>query len=148
VVFPVEIRMQLNDIIGNMEAAKITQDQVLREIVSRLISWFGPKKILLFGSRARGSAHVDSDYDLLIVWRDENPPAARAAAIRRALMDLGKPLDIAVVTPQEYERFRNRRAHIVAIADREGKVLHAANLPNGLLARECRSPGQHSTGFG
>jgi hypothetical protein len=72
------------------------------------------------------SARVDSDYDLLIVWRDENPPAARAAAIRRVLLNLGKPLDIAVVTPQEYERFRNRRAHIVAIAGREGSVLHAA----------------------
>jgi hypothetical protein len=41
-------------------------------------------------------------------------------------MDLETPLDIAVVTPQEYERFRYRRAHIVAIADREGRVLHAA----------------------
>jgi predicted nucleotidyltransferase len=109
-----------------MESADIVQDQVLQEIVSRLISRFEPKKILLFGSRATGSADTDSDYDLLIVWRDENPPAARAATIRRALMDLGKPLDIAVVTPREYERFRSRRAHIVAIADREGRVLHAA----------------------
>lgn len=105
---------------------RLEQEEVLRQIVLRLTSQFAPRKILLYGSRATGTARFNSDYDLLIVWRDEDPPAARAATVRRALLDLKIPLDIAVVTPREYERFRNRRVHIVAIADREGRVLHAA----------------------
>ena len=105
---------------------RLEQEEVLREIVLRLTSQFAPSKILLYGSRATGTARSSSDYDLLIVWRDENPPAARAAAVRRALLDLKTPLDVTVVTPREYERFRNRRVHIVAIADREGRILHAA----------------------
>ena len=109
-----------------MEIGDAAQDKVLKEIARRMVSAFAPRKILLYGSRATGTARPESDYDLLIVWRDENPPAARAAAVRKVLMDLGQPLDIAVVTPGEYERFRNRRMHIVAIADREGRVLHAA----------------------
>jgi len=36
------------------------------EIVARLISRFSPRRIYLFGSRARGDAHADSDYDFLI----------------------------------------------------------------------------------
>jgi predicted nucleotidyltransferase len=109
-----------------MEPADVVRDEVLRKIVSRLTSQFAPRKILLYGSRATGTARSNSDYDLLIVWRDENPSAARAATVRRALLDLETPLDIAVVTPGEYELFRNRRVHIVAIADREGRILHAA----------------------
>ena len=109
-----------------MESTDAVQEEVLREIARRLVSRFAPRRILLYGSRATGNARPDSDYDLLIVWRDENPPGARAATVRQALVDLGTPIDIAVVTPREYERFRNRRMHIVAVADREGKVLHAA----------------------
>jgi uncharacterized protein len=105
---------------------RLEQEDVLREIVLRLTSQFAPRKILLYGSRATGAARSNSDYDLLIVWRDEDPPRARAAAVRQALLDLKAPLDVAVVTPQEYEKFRNRRVHIVAIADREGRILHAA----------------------
>ena len=105
---------------------RLEQEEVLKEIVLRLTAQFAPRKILLYGSRATGTARSNSDYDLLIVWRDEDPPVARAATVRRALLDLKTPLDVAVVTPQEYERFRNRRVHIVAIADREGRVLHAA----------------------
>ena len=110
-----------------MESEEAVQEQVIQEIARRLISQFAPRRILrLDGSRATGTARPESDYDLLIVWRDENPPAARAATVRRALLDLGTPLDIAVVTPSEFDRFRNLRVHIVAIADREGRILHAA----------------------
>ena len=109
-----------------MTIADPAQGKVLQDIADRLVSMFAPTKILLYGSRATGTAQPDSDYDLLIVWRDENAPAARAATVRKALMDLGASVDIAVVTPKEYEQFRTRRMHIVAIADREGRVLHAA----------------------
>lgn len=50
----------------------------LAPFLSRLESEFHPELVLLFGSRARGDFHGDSDYDLLIVseefagmkWRD------------------------------------------------------------------------------
>jgi predicted nucleotidyltransferase len=109
-----------------MEKLKAEHDGVLEEIASRIISAFAPRRILLYGSRATGKARPDSDYDLLIVWRDENPPASRTATVRRALLGMAKSLDIEVVTPSEYERFRTRRVHIVAIAEREGKLLYAA----------------------
>lgn len=39
---------------------------VVDEIVERLISRFHPRRIYLFGSRARGNARPDSDYDFLV----------------------------------------------------------------------------------
>jgi len=109
-----------------METVDFVQEGILKDVVDRLVSSFAPRKILLFGSRAIGNAKQDSDYDLLIVWRNEDPPPSRAAAVRRTLLDFKVPFDIAVVTPSEYERYRRRRVHIVAIADREGRILHAA----------------------
>lgn len=42
-------------------------DPLLNEIVKKLIVEFHPEKAYLFCSRARGGAHTDSDYDVLLV---------------------------------------------------------------------------------
>jgi len=109
-----------------MESSHPEQERTLQLIAQRLVRAFSPRRILLYGSRANGTARPDSDYDLLIVWRDETPPAPRTVEVRRVLSDLDTPMDIAVVTPVEFERYRTRRMHIVAVADREGRVFHAA----------------------
>lgn len=49
-----------------MIQAQADARSLVDEIVERLISKFHPRRIYLFGSRARGDAHVDSDYDFLI----------------------------------------------------------------------------------
>ena len=101
-----------------------TEDVLL--IIRRMVSALTPKAIILFGSRARGEARADSDVDLLVVWRDENPPAFRAAEVRRGIGRQSLPMDVAVVTPREFDSLRARRAHIVGIAAREGIFVHGA----------------------
>jgi len=98
----------------------------VRLIISRIAKAVSPRAILLFGSRVRGEANAESDVDILVVWRDEEPPTFRSAAVRRAIGHQPLPLDIAVVTPSEFEQFKARPAHIVGIASREGVIVHAA----------------------
>ena len=43
---------------------RLEQEEVLRQIVLRLTSQFAPRKILLYGSRATGTARLNSDYEL------------------------------------------------------------------------------------
>lgn len=109
-------------------ARRVTEgeEEALREIVDRLVRAFSPERIILFGSRARGEGRPESDFDLLIIWPDEKPPHFRAAIVRKALTGLALSLDIAVVTPTEFERLRSRPAHVVGIAAREGRTLYAA----------------------
>lgn len=95
-------------------------------IIRRIVSALTPKAIILFGSRARGDARADSDVDLLVVWRDEHPPAFRSAEVRRAIGRQALPMDVAVVTPHEFDDLRTRKAHIVGIAAREGIVVYGA----------------------
>ena len=101
-------------------------DQRIREVVGRIVSRFSPSMVLLFGSRARGDARPGSDVDLIVVWRDENPPPKRSAAVRLALGRVGFPMDLAVVTPSEFARFKEWRGHVFHSAAREGVGLHAA----------------------
>ena len=52
-----------------------TPDQALDEVVRRLAAALNPVAIYLFGSRARGTARPDSDFDLLVVTRPEDGEA-------------------------------------------------------------------------
>ena len=76
-------------------------EQLRKPIVGRNVSLVKPKKIILFGSRSRGAARLDSDIDLLVIARSEEPRHRRAAPIYGALSDILAPMDILVYSPQE-----------------------------------------------
>ncbi len=48
---------------------------LLAAIRDRIVDHLHPEKIILFGSRANGTATPDSDIDLLVVLDDEHPLA-------------------------------------------------------------------------
>jgi len=54
----------------------------LREIVARIVD-DDTEQVLLFGSAARGQVASMSDLDVLVVRRDDRPPAARADDLYR-----------------------------------------------------------------
>jgi HEPN domain-containing protein len=51
---------------------QIDEPKELDRVVRRLVEAFDPVAIYLFGSRARGDAQADSDYDLMLVLADDN----------------------------------------------------------------------------
>jgi len=55
-----------------------TADQALDEVVDRLVEALVPVAIDLFGSRARGTARPDSDFDLMVIARPRASAAGRA----------------------------------------------------------------------
>ncbi len=44
------------------------------ELLDPVVAYFNPRRVILFGSRARGDARLDSDIDLLVVVDDDTPP--------------------------------------------------------------------------
>ncbi len=99
---------------------------MISEAVQRIVERFHPAKIILFGSHARGSAGPDSDVDLLVVMNVKDSKRRQAVEIDLALSDRRFPLDLIVVTPEEFETYRDIVGHIVYPAVREGKVLYEA----------------------
>jgi len=52
----------------------------------RLLSALAPRRIILFGSRARGTAQPASDYDILVVAQTDRPfddPGGLRCVLRR-----------------------------------------------------------------
>ena len=100
---------------------------VLDEIVSRLTRHLDPEHVYLFGSRARGDSESDSDYDILIVVSDSDLPGyARDRIALRALRGLRVPVDVIVLTREEFDRKRGVACSLPATVEREGKLLYAA----------------------
>ena len=97
----------------------------IAEMVQRIVKHCDPDQIILFGSQARGTAHADSDVDLLVVMPVEGSKRAKQVELRCLLYDIYVPKDIIVVRPEELERRRNIVGTVVWPAVREGKVLYA-----------------------
>jgi len=102
-------------------------DPVLAEIVRRLVSAYGPDQVILFGSRARGEAGPDSDYDLMVIVPDEaDPERSRSRLAYQALRGTGTAADVLVSTRSEFARRAAVVASLPAQVLREGRVLYAA----------------------
>lgn len=54
-------------------------DPVPHELLDRIVTYFDPQQVVLFGSHARGDAGPDSDIDLLVVLDDDAPTEKLAA---------------------------------------------------------------------
>lgn len=72
--------------------------RVIRRYAREIAEQFHPKKIILFGSRAYGTPHEDSDVDLLVVMPARNE-LDQAAKISFAIEE-PFPLDLIVRTPR------------------------------------------------
>ena len=99
---------------------------VLDEMVRRIVSRFQPQRIILFGSRARGDATKDSDYDLLIVSPSNEPRSRRATPVYEALWNMPVAKDVVWWTEEEIARWREVKNHFITHAIREGKVVYEA----------------------
>lgn len=98
--------------------------QLIDEIVQRLVDVFHPERILLFGSRARGTADIESDIDLLVVADCDDPVHIRMARAQQALRGVPAAIDVFVSTPDEVKRYGTWLSHTIAVALREGTVLY------------------------
>ena len=83
-----------------------------------------PRRVVLFGSRARGNARPDSDLDLLIIEDSDQPRYRRAPRYLRALVGLFPSKDVLVWTPAEVEGWSGVPNAFVTAALREGRTLY------------------------
>jgi len=100
-------------------------EELLQEVVRRILEVGSPQRIVLFGSRARGNARPDSDLDLLIIEETNLPKQERDARYLRALVGLFPKKDVLVWTPQEVRQWENVPNVFVTTALREGRALYA-----------------------
>jgi len=102
-------------------------DQALLDrIVDRIVNMFSPKKIIIFGSAANGTAGEDSDVDLLIVMDTEQSYHRRSGPIRAAMRGIPVATDVMVLTPCEYEELKDDESSFASEISRTGVVAYEA----------------------
>lgn len=82
-----------------------------------------PARVLLFGSRARGDAHENSDLDFLVIEQHVDSKLSEMVRLRDALPPLAVPVDVVVVSEDEVARRETVPSTLVHRALREGRVL-------------------------
>ncbi|MCG3153343.1 MAG: hypothetical protein GEEBNDBF_02655 [bacterium] len=95
-----------------------------QEFLEALVRQFDPEQVVLFGSRARGDAHPDSDTDVLVVMDCAGSPLRQAQEIRLSI-PVSFPLDLIVVTPSYAASQRLRTYYdFIQEVDEEGMLLY------------------------
>jgi uncharacterized protein len=89
---------------ADMAVMAAVEDEKLRILLDRIIPALKPEAVYLFGSRARGDFHEDSDYDLLVIVPDDTPKERRSLRYAYASkIGTGIPADIIPCTRMNYE---------------------------------------------
>lgn len=84
------------------------------------------RKIILFGSRARGDAKPDSDLDLLVVTREATPTQQREyrQSLYQICRGFGVPVEPHVMTEETFEETRSVIGGLAYPASTEGVTLY------------------------
>lgn len=105
--------------------ASISQE-ILDDIVQRIVGAVQPTRILLFGSAAQGRMGPDSDVDLLVVMPDGIHRRRTAQDIYRSLTGLRIAKDIVVATESDVRNYGDNPLLVLFPALREGTELYCA----------------------
>jgi predicted nucleotidyltransferase len=103
---------------------KTADDELLEEIVRRIVSVGDPEQIVLFGSRARLQSTEDSDIDILVIEESDEPRYKRSPRYYSATRGTFLARDIVVWTPTEIREWETVPNHFVTTALREGRLLY------------------------
>jgi uncharacterized protein len=107
----------------NQEGGCVDQDLVA-DIVRCIVETAQPDKIILFGSRARGDARPNSDFDVLVIKESAEPRYRRSVPLYVALAHLPIEVEVIVYTPAEVEEWRGVPQAFVTTAVREGTTIY------------------------
>jgi predicted nucleotidyltransferase len=107
-----------------IDQRSVIDEALIREVADRIVKAFNPKRIILFGSHARGEAKPDSDMDLMVEMETDLDFYDRIRAVNELFGLRRWSMDVLVYTPSEVERDRQCNGTLVELANREGKVLY------------------------
>ena len=101
--------------------------EILDRLVAKIVETVRPRRIILFGSAARGQMKLHSDLDVLVVVPDGAHRRQAASLLYQALSGLGASKDIVVVTESDVRQFSDEPSLVIHPALREGRELYRAS---------------------
>ena len=104
------------------------REDVIREILRRLVEYYQPERIYLIGSTARGEDRPDSDLDFVVVLPDDAPREKLIGGqIYQRLRGIPAAVDVIPFRRSTFEARSNWLMSLPAIALREGRLEYDAS---------------------
>lgn len=104
----------------------VKDDLVLNEFLERITPVRARiQRLILFGSRARGTHRLDSDYDLLLVVsrKDDALLDVLYEAVMDVLLAHGRLVSLKVFPEQEFARLQALQTPFMEHVNREGIII-------------------------
>lgn len=106
---------------------KVADSDALDRVVARLVSALAPETVYLYGSHAYGRPHDDSDLDILVVLPEgvsNNSLPERSQEAYRSLRGLFLPIEVKVITSEEFQERSTWSSSIERTVKRKGRLLY------------------------
>ncbi len=97
---------------------------LLERITRRIVEAVDPERIILFGSRAKGTAGEASDIDLCVIADMEGSPRERRRRLRELLGRSPFPMDVLTYTPEEFRRQKQLLNSVTYFINKHGEALY------------------------
>lgn len=81
-------------------------DALVEKITRKIAATIRPDKIILFGSRAKGTATPDSDVDLVVVYSGPKSKREVELEIEDLFLYRDFSMDVIVMRPEDIESFK------------------------------------------
>ena len=104
----------------------MTAQEAIDTAVRRLVFAANPRKVILFGSFAEGTATSESDLDLLVIEHEVGSKRAEMIRLRKAIGSIGLPVDVLVFSEGEVSDWGHLPGTALYWALKEGKILYEA----------------------
>ncbi len=105
---------------------EVISDPTLMRIIDIIVQTACPKKIILFGSRARGEASSERDYDLFLIIDSPEQHRAMMTRIYKALYreHINTAVDLIAASSEQVSAHRNTIGLVYREILDEGIVLY------------------------
>ena len=108
-------------------ATDLQPDADVARVVRRVVEEVSPLRVILFGSRANGTASPESDIDLLVVVPNEESPRAVMRQLYERIGWMGVSVDYIPATLDQIDRYRDSVGFIYREALRHGVEVYNAD---------------------
>src|SRR5713226_4050837 len=109
---------------GRLGRMMAVDEALIQHITRTIVEHCNPRRIILFGSYARGDAGPDSDLDIFVEMETSLNYFDRAIAIDALFNMHAWAMDIIVYTPEEVKQWTGQVGTMLTYVEQEGRTLY------------------------
>jgi predicted nucleotidyltransferase len=123
----IEINTQKDRGIERDGVGLMIDEQVLQQVVKRIVAASKPSRVIVFGSYGRDNADEDSDLDIMVIKPEVANKGAEMARLHEVVGDVGTGVYVLVYSDEEFERRSRVPGTVLYWARKEGRPVYEAS---------------------